>query len=336
MHGTFVDYQEVNQFSRCPRRWAWGSQNGRNLGFYNQPTTAKQALRAALRAYVTDVSFHGAISEILDGAKFVYRTELERLPHDTNRDVQLVTGLGVLDHFHSRCPTLGIDLQVGIDFTTDLFSKTDTNLYTSSDAVVEKDGSLWLVRFIVSSRHVADNAWRWEHFDDDANLLLWSARESGFEFAGVCYIYVRFKAPVRPEVLKHGGLSKRKDIDTTYEIYRYAISENGLDWRQYDDMLNVLASKPDTFFHVQFHMPTRDSIDNSYKRAKARAQAMWHTRAWEHIAVPYARQGWCSSCPFTRACTAFDNGQDWEFELSVAAGKLNEVPLANVIDFSWE
>ena len=62
------------------------------------------------------------------------------------------------------------------------------------------------------------------------------------------YNYIRTKAPVIPTLLKKGGLSKRKNIDTDYDTYYQAIIDNGLNPQDYEDILNSLKGNEDKFF----------------------------------------------------------------------------------------
>jgi hypothetical protein len=187
--GTHVDYTEIEQFARCPRRWAWGSVNGRNLGFYKQPTNVNLALRSALRAYAAEAATNA--ESALASAKLVLRAEMDSLPQDKAWDKSLAAGLGVLDHFHSRYPTLGFELRPGGSFETDLFPGTETILNSAYDATIIHDDKLWLVRFIVSQRPVHLHSWRWDTFDEDANLLFWNANQIHNYFEGICYIHVK-------------------------------------------------------------------------------------------------------------------------------------------------
>jgi len=59
---------------------------------------------------------------------------------------------------------------------------------------------------------------------------------------------LRKKLPAVPQELKKGGLSKRKDIDTTPEVYRKAIKDNKLDEADYAEILDILDAKGNTFF----------------------------------------------------------------------------------------
>lgn len=65
---------------------------------------------------------------------------------------------------------------------------------------------------------------------------------------GVAWDYVRTKLPAIPELLRTGGLSTAKKIDTTPEVYLKTIKKHGLDPKGYTDILEHLESKVDSFY----------------------------------------------------------------------------------------
>lgn len=77
-------------------------------------------------------------------------------------------------------------------------------------------------------------------------LYYWALRETGEQVDGVMWDYLRTKPPAVPELLKNGGLSRRANIDTDYETYLKAITDNGLNPTDYQDMLDKV--KGNTFF----------------------------------------------------------------------------------------
>jgi len=73
--------------------------------------------------------------------------------------------------------------------------------------------------------------------------------------SGIIFNLVRAKLPTVPQVLKSGGLSKAKSIDTDVDTYLQAIKDNRLNPNDYVDILNHLKensnrSSRDTEFIV--------------------------------------------------------------------------------------
>lgn len=69
---------------------------------------------------------------------------------------------------------------------------------------------------------------------------------------GVMWDYVRTKLPAKPELLKSGALSTRKNIDTTPEVYLREIRRHGLDPIGYEEILKDLRAKRDAFYRQVF------------------------------------------------------------------------------------
>jgi len=64
-------------------------------------------------------------------------------------------------------------------------------------------------------------------------LYVWGMKRLGYDLRGFVYDYGRTKAPAVPRVLQRGrGISKRKNMDTTLEVYVAALKEYyGSDWK---------------------------------------------------------------------------------------------------------
>jgi hypothetical protein len=74
-------------------------------------------------------------------------------------------------------------------------------------------------------------------------LYYWALKQNGYQVDGVCWDYLRTKAPAVPEKLKAGGLSRRANIDTDQVTYLKAIRDNGLNPDDYKDMLDLVKDK---------------------------------------------------------------------------------------------
>ncbi len=72
---------------------------------------------------------------------------------------------------------------------------------------------------------------------------------------GILWNYLRTKEPTVPELLKAGGLTTRKDIDTDFDTYSEAITRANLDPSNYSDILERLEDKAGTVFFPRFTYP---------------------------------------------------------------------------------
>jgi len=92
--------------------------------------------------------------------------------------------------------------------------------------------------------------------DEQALGYVWACRRdprfAGIEPVGVIFTFLRKKLPARPQLLQSGALSKRKNIDTTYDTYLQCIRERELDEGDYSDILAKLKERPNNFFKRVF------------------------------------------------------------------------------------
>jgi hypothetical protein len=86
--------------------------------------------------------------------------------------------------------------------------------------------------------------------DPQLTLYFWAMEHMGYKpIRGAEYDEIRTKAPTRPALLKSGGLSKAKSIDTDVYTYMVEIKRYGLDPNDYADILQHIATNQrDRFF----------------------------------------------------------------------------------------
>jgi hypothetical protein len=131
------------------------------------------------------------------------------------------------------------------------------------DAIVVLGGELWLWE---------DKAWKtidrasikMLQMDEQCGMYLWglrqlidrgeapeSVRDAFLEYgypAGVIYNILRKKLPTVPKELAKGGTSQDKAIDTTEEVYRQTLEARGQNPADYQEILDLLHEKGNTFF----------------------------------------------------------------------------------------
>lgn len=113
------------------------------------------------------------------------------------------------------------------------------------DGIINQDGAQWL-KEIKTCKSFPDENLRMS--DIQTVLYRWALPQMGFKIPrGVIWDYLRKKLPVVPELLKKGGLSQNKKMDTTYELYLEAIHDNDLDSDDYTEMLERLKNKENNF-----------------------------------------------------------------------------------------
>jgi hypothetical protein len=138
------------------------------------------------------------------------------------------------------------------------------------------------------------------------------APKAGYgEMAGIIWDYVRTKPPAIPELLKNGSLTKRQNIDTTYEVYLDTIKAHGLNPADYADMLAMLKEKPNDFFRrVRMANPNKTMIENITKDLKHTAIEI---RELGDVAHQRSMSRDCKQCTYYLLCQTELRGMDAEF-----------------------
>jgi len=148
--------------------------------------------------------------------------------------------------------------------------------------------------------------------DEQVDYYIWALtnylKDEGINVnvAGCIYNVIRKKLPTIPRILKKGGLTQDKSIDTTYEIYAKAIIDNNLDPKDYQQMLNLLKLKGDTFFGREIVTRTPEAIKNVEKDLVATVQAINNTTEFYRCASANCVR----DCNFRELCIAEKNGKD--------------------------
>lgn len=121
------------------------------------------------------------------------------------------------------------------------------------DTIVQtKEGRVWAMEH-KSKKTIPDEDERF--YDIQTAIYTEFPGEFGLKkFDGVLWDYLRKKIPTVPELLKKGGLSKAKNIDTIPQVYLQAILDNGLDPKDYADILQELEGREKNFFK-RYYMP---------------------------------------------------------------------------------
>lgn len=130
----------------------------------------------------------------------------------------------------------------------------DIILIGKLDSIVQtpKDGRVWAMEH-KSKKTIPDEDERF--FDIQTAMYTEFPAEFGIKkFDGVLWDYLRKKIPTVPELLKKGGLSQAKSIDTIPQVYMQAILDNNLDPAEYAEILRELEGREKNFFK-RYYMP---------------------------------------------------------------------------------
>lgn len=155
----------------------------------------------------------------------------------------------------------------------------------------------------------------YEHLELDTQVssYAWAIKKIiGIDIAGVIFQELKKKAPLKPKVLKSGALSRDKSQNTTPELYRQAIAENGLNPAEYIDFLNELESHENEYFRRIQVDRTSMELDIVERHVLNEALDMFgNPRIY-----PNPNRFNCGSCKFHDPCVMKQDGSDWEYFLN--------------------
>lgn len=195
---------------------------------------------------------------------------------------------------------------VELDFGYDNPVEVAKNLFIRGrvDAIVENEKGLWIMEHKTCKSMPAD-AYR---FTDLQTSLYQEALEKlGWkDIRGSLYDYIRKKVPSVPETLMRGGLSKKKNIDTTYEVYLRTIKEHKLNPDDYKDILLNLKAKGNQFFkRAQIVKPQvlrksflEDAQSVSEEIAQVREDGNKESKFYRNLGLQ------CNNCEYRALCEA--------------------------------
>lgn len=131
----------------------------------------------------------------------------------------------------------------------------------------------------------------------------------------VLWNYLRTKEPSEPHILKDGGLSKAKNMDTTWDVYMAAIEREHLDPADYLDVRERLLDRERTAFFPRYTTWVVADVDMLLKDYVTTAQRILAARKqWELGVTKPVRSlsRECDWCPFYKICEASIMGGDEE------------------------
>lgn len=176
------------------------------------------------------------------------------------------------------------------------------------DAIVEDtSGKRWILERKTHSGSAPTEHER--NFSIQGLIYLFLVRNSGNKVSGILWDYVRTKAPVIPEVLSSGQLSKRMNIDSDYRTYLRAIRDNELDPNNYTDILEHLRqTTSESFYRRVKHRPPEVLIEKVVDELIGDIELMGEERkSVRNFSFL------CKNCEFKTLCYAEAAGLDHKF-----------------------
>ena len=178
------------------------------------------------------------------------------------------------------------------------------------DKRVFKDGRMWVMDHKTHKNLPTEE----QRFNDYQLLMyLWAynrEHSKGDQIEGVIWDYIRTKPPTIPEVLKAGGLSQAKNIDTDVYTYTKELVRHRLDQKPYAQFLAELKKRSRHKFYQRVYLPapSRVMTDQVVKDFAETSQIMHGLGVY-----PRSPSRDCSWCEYYRICNAELRGLDHKF-----------------------
>jgi len=325
-------------FRDCRRRWKLGSMTQMNLE-PDRPITALwmgTAVHYGLEHYyklpdpihpevmleATDLYLQGQIKSIREQTAGLTDAQDEELL----KGINMV--MGILEHYASWAPTWDVpgnswaveerhpiisevvatEQKFSMPLMVDGEEVPGVMVHGRMDGVIrDQEERLWVLE------HKTAAQIRERHhllMDEQPGVYMVAAAHIlGEPCVGVLYNIMRKKLPAVPERLVAGGITVRKNIDTTYTMYMLALEAAGQDpcTPKYAEILDILAVKGNTFFK---RVPVERSptvLNNLMRRLQLVAHDM---KFGEIYASPNPFK--CSMCAFEPVCIAMEDGAHWQ------------------------
>lgn len=180
--------------------------------------------------------------------------------------------------------------------------------------VKDEFGLYWILEHKTASRIDTTHL----PLDEQVVRYIWGVQETlDIEIAGVIYNILLKKIPTEPRELKNGGLSKAKNIKTTYHAYYnhlidYYGSEEDIPLEEYADILNYLKGRDNEFFERVKVEKTQHEIEDIAKRTYLEYKEMSNPNL-KYYPSPDRQCNW--KCPFREVCIAINQGHDYQYLL---------------------
>jgi len=329
-----IHISDVLTFKRCRRAWNWASPLRSNLTPLQPygPFFIGSVVHGALRQrYYFGINAVDVVDELADEYLAPLR---DRYPAvlEANRpkiDEWVTFCKAILEHYDQWARSYNgpyndrtLDF-INVEQSFNVPMRTNRGFYARRirkagkfDGIVRHrlDGKLYLWE-IKTTKSIFQRE-RQLDLEEQADSYALDVQEMlGESVAGIIYTLIRKALPVAPDVLKRGGLSQNKQIDTTFERYLAAIREyHGHNATStfiadtYGEFLQHLLDNGNPFFHRV--MITRSPAQ--LKTARDELYAVAQEMVNPSVAIYKTGDTHCNWCIFREMCIALQQGQ-YEF-----------------------
>jgi CRISPR/Cas system-associated exonuclease Cas4 (RecB family) len=244
-------HSELATYQDCPQKWLFKyaqklapQRTGKNLAFGKVFHSALAAFYLAGLPAALDL-FQKEITEFIQGSA---PEEIENLRQLETLGISMLSMYAEFAKAHDDFEIVEMEVPHTVPIITAAGNKSNAFEYTyTCDQLVRRNKQLWIHEFktaeIIDANYISNLV-----LDEQMSRYQWATEKMfGEPVAGSIYTILRKKMPNVPEILKKGGLTQRKDIDTTHDIYLDSINRNGLNPADYAEILEILRAKGNTF-----------------------------------------------------------------------------------------
>jgi hypothetical protein len=318
---------EVSDYLRCRKKWAWRWIDGYRPKKQNGKLFFGQLMHTYLETlYKTGFTMdatNAAIKFFDENSTGQEQTELDEI---WNMFYHVSTGYE--DKWLENDSEWEI-LEVEYEFTIPLDENIEYNGTIDLIFRDKKTGKVWFMdhKTTTSLDLYEGNA----RMDRQISRYWWALKKLGFDVGGFIYNIILKDFPVPPNVLKKGNLSVAKNQNTTYELYKQAIHDNGLNIEDYKEHLNYLEMYPREYFRrvvvtrneqelasamYEFYYQALEAQEVKEQYINRDSLPAGATKVYRNITRD------CSwDCPFKDVCKAELDGSNVEYLLNIGFDK---------------
>ncbi len=326
-----ISTTERSQYKECRRLWDYNSNNRQNLEPKKPqpPLWLGTGVHEALSAYYSQ---RGGLVETFEtwaDAQLRDLRETHLLDAEEERRFAGLRelGAGMLRHYgewakaNDHFTMLVTEFEFEVPILTPAGEPVLDAWYVGrfDGVLMDEAGYLWVID------HKTVSSWGDEteylELDDQTASYQWACQyliEQGrlpgvprdAVLRGAMHNRLRKKVPAIPRLLQNGKLSRDMSQDTTYEVYLAEIERYGLPTWEYQDVLDRLQTRGNTFFK-------RVAIERGPREVQRIGERLY----WEYMEMqrrdqpiyPTPRIDCSWRCAFKSLCRAENMGEDVEF-----------------------
>lgn len=204
----------------------------------------------------------------------------------------------------------GLQYEASEEFVaTDLTSDIRYTGHLDKRVITKRDGRRWIMDH-KTHRVIPTEEQRFQDYQILMYVWAWNREHPTEPIDGIIWDYIRTKAPTIPEVLKAGGLSQAKNIDTDHYTYVKEMTRLRIDPKPYKEFLAALKARSSERFYLRVKLPSPSKVmvEQVVKDFRETSVIMNGLKVY-----PRTMTRDCSWCEFYRLCNAELRGLDAAF-----------------------